>query len=144
MEEMKSFSRSLKCAALLGIAALSMTLAGCETYSFTNLTMKGPETQGGSYETVGSFEKTDMSGWMLFGLVPLSGAAGKNSTWTVDMVQPEIDAAGGNAAVNVSITPGKFFHPQTITAKIITYFTFWVFSAKTYTISGNIIRYSEG
>lgn len=143
MEEMKRYSKSMKCAALFVVAAFSVSLVGCETYSFTNMAMKSPNTPGGSYDTVGSFSKTGMSTWMIFGLVPTGGAAGKDSPWTVEMVQPEIDAAGGNAAVNVSITRGSFFHPQSITAMIITYATFWFFSAKTYTISGDIIKYSD-
>ena len=130
--------------ALTTMALMSLILTGCQSFSFTDLEFDNRSSSAGNgYQTIDSFEVTDMSSWLIWGLVPLQGAAGSGNDWVKRMVGPEIERLGGDAAVNVTVTQGKFFRADTIVATVVTYFTGWMYIAKTYTISGDIVKYTD-
>ena len=136
--------RASRCIVLLAMAAFSLTFAGCQSFSFNDVTVHGGGASGGGApEVVGSFETTKISSWLLWGIVPFSGAAGTDSEWVRQMVLPELRAQEGDAAVNVSIRSGKFFRVDTIAALVLSGMTGFVWSGRTFTISGDVVRYAE-
>lgn len=128
-----------KLVTLLCLTAL--LLSGCATIKLDSrtanyqveMTSKGER----QYEVVSNFKVNDKAGWVL-GLIPVNKPAGDNHTYLADLIDKQVQAAGGDAAINVTIRAQFQFVDILVNAV-----TLGAYLPRTVTVSGDIIKYRE-
>jgi hypothetical protein len=86
------------------------------------------------YEVVADFEIRDKAAWII-GIVPVNKPAGDRHDYLANMLQAEIDKAGGDAVTNVKIKAQN--RAEDILVNIV---TFGIYVPRTVTVSGQVVK----
>jgi hypothetical protein len=87
------------------------------------------------YEVVAEFKVRDKAAWII-GIVPVNKPAGDNHDYLADVIQSEIDKAGGDAAINVKVRAQ--YAAGDILVQVV---TLGIYVPRTVTVSGQVIKY---
>jgi hypothetical protein len=120
--------------------ACLLVLSSCATINFDSTTIREHSVkmnQAGEeqYEVLADFEVADKAAWII-GIVPVNKPAGDNHDYLANVIQAEIDKAGGDAAINIKLKAQN--SPGDILISIV---TCGIYVPRTATISGQIIKY---
>lgn len=85
---------------------------------------------------VGSFKINDKAGWAL-GFIPANKPAGDNHDYFAEFLQTQIAKAGGDAVINLRVRAQYNFIDFLITVG-----TGGLYSTRTVTVSGDVIKYN--
>jgi len=114
---------------------------GCATIKFDSRTADYQVEMTGqgerAYEVISNFTINDKAGWIL-GLIPVNQPAGDNHTYFADMIEAQVQEAGGDAAINVTIRAQFQFLDILVNAV-----TFGAYLPRTVTVTGDVIKYRE-
>jgi hypothetical protein len=113
-------------------------LSGCATIAMNATTLAEPAQMNSAgtrdYTVISSFTVHDKAGWIL-GLVPVNPPAGDNHDYLKIILDREIQAAGGDAVINVKLRTQHQFLDYMIAIFVPVYTT------RTLTVTGDIIKY---
>ena len=123
---------------LLCLCAAMCLLSGCATIAMNTTTLPEPAQMNAAgtqdYTVISSFTVHDRAGWIL-GLVPVNPPAGDNHDYLKTILDQQIQAAGGDAVINVKLRGQNQFSDVMITLFVPFYNT------RTLTVTGDIIKY---
>ncbi|MDH4032975.1 MAG: hypothetical protein OEV80_04165 [candidate division Zixibacteria bacterium] len=88
-----------------------------------------------NYTVISSFTVNDRAGWIL-GLVPVNPPAGDNHYYLKTILDREIQAAGGDAVINVTLR-GQYQFTDFLIGLVLP-----VYSTRTLTVTGDVIKYN--
>lgn len=89
---------------------------------------------GSEYEVVSDFEIRDKAAWVI-GIVPVNRPAGDHHDYLANLLQAEIDKAGGDAVINVKIMAQN--RAEDVLVNIV---TLGIYVPRTVTITGQVVR----
>ena len=118
-------------ASVLALLACLLVLASCQTVTFQGLPVV---KEVPPYTVVKDFSTTIGDPTLIAGLLPLSQPDQRIYSY----IKEEIDRYSGDAAINVELDYGVSFFDL-----ILTSLTGSIYSPRTITISGTIIKYSK-
>lgn len=123
---------------LLCLCAAMCLLSGCATIAMNATTLPEPAQMNSAgtrdYTVISSFTVNDKAGWIL-GLIPVNPPAGDNHDYLKTILDREIQAAGGDAVINVKLRTQHQFLDYMIAIFVPVYTT------RTLTVTGDIITY---
>lgn len=123
---------------LLCLCAAMCLLSGCATIAMNATTLQEPAQLNAAgtrdYTVISSFTVHDKAGWIL-GLVPVNPPAGDHHDYLKTILDREIQAAGGDAVINVKLRGQN----QLLDWVINIFVPFY--STRTLTVTGDIIKY---
>jgi hypothetical protein len=114
---------------VLGVLALVLVLAGCQTVTFQGLQVV---TSGPTYTKLKDFSITIADPHLFGGLAPM----GQPDQKIMDYIKKEIESQGGNGAIDVEIDYG-----YTTLDFVLNMLTWNVYSPRTITITGTVVKY---
>ncbi|MBU0985086.1 MAG: Bor family protein [candidate division Zixibacteria bacterium] len=123
------------------VAALCLfALSSCATIPFNAKTIRDHAVKMNSagepeYDVVADFEIRDKAAWII-GIVPVNKPAGDKHDYLGTLIQAEIDKAGGDAAINVSIKAQ--FAAEDILVNVV---TLGIYVPRTVTVTGQVVKY---
>ncbi len=123
----------------LGAGLCLLCLCSCATVNLDTQSLTQPilmnDAKAGDYTVVDSFVVNDKAGWFLF--IPTNEPAGDNQDYLADMLRAQVEAFGGDAAINVKIRVQN--QPMDFVAYIC---TLSLYHTRTVTVTGDIIKYN--
>ena len=122
------------------IATSLALLTSCATIDFnatgiTQAPVKLNAVGEPAYDVISSFEIADKGGWVL-GLIPVNKPAGDRHDYFATMIDREIRAAGGDAAVNVHIRA-----QNGVGDIVIGIVTTGIYQTRTVLVTGDVVKY---
>ena len=119
---------------------MSATLIGsCATINLDATTIQensvSMNRSGAEYDVVSDFEIRDKAAWVI-GIVPVNRPAGDHHDYLANLLQSEIDKAGGDAVINVKIMAQN--RAEDVLVNIV---TLGIYVPRTVTITGQVVRY---
>ncbi len=123
---------------LLGGLLGMLFLCSCATVNLDTQSLTQPVQMnkgGDGYTVVGSFTVNDKAGWVW--IIPANKPAGDNQDYLATILAEQIEAAGGDAVINVKI------RAQNQPLDYITAIgTLGLYRTRTVTVSGDVIKYN--
>ena len=116
-----------------------LSLCSCATVNLDTQSLSQPiQMNAGTdqgYTVIKSFTVNDKAGWVL--IIPANEPAGDNQDYLAEILRNQIAAAGGDAAINVTIRVQS--QPLDYVTMIA---TFGLYTTRTVTVTGDIIKYN--
>lgn len=127
--------------AVLALCLGALLFSGCATIKLDSRTSNYQVEMTGEgarpYEVVSSFKVNDKAGWVL-GLIPANPPAGDNHQYLAQLIDQQVQDAGGDAAINVTIRAQFQFLDILINCASL-----GLYLPRTVTVEGDIIRYTN-
>jgi len=126
----------------ISLCLSALVLGSCATVALDSSTMlEKPVAMNAAgqkaYDVIAEFSVNDKAGWLL-GFVPVNKPAGDKHDYLAEILQAQIDKAGGDGVINVRIR-SQFNFPDFL----INVVTLGTYLTRTVTVSGEIIKYRQ-
>ena len=123
----------------LALILTALALGSCATINLDATTIQQHsvmmnDANAPDYEVIADFEIRDKAAWII-GIVPVNKPAGDRHDYLANMLQAEIDKAGGDAVTNVKIKAQN--RAEDILVNIV---TFGIYVPRTVTVSGQVVK----
>ena len=121
-----------------GLCLTLVMVGGCSTIHLDAQRILEPVQMNAAgeedYTIIKSFVINDKAGWVIF--IPVNEPAGDMNNYLADLLEDQIESAGGDAVINVKIRTQ--YQPVDYLTSIG---TLGIYATRTVTITGDVIKY---